>query len=156
MAKNRATGNEIYILPISFSESQDSLPVSLENSLSQPLDLQVKKGGSTLGYLLQVTTQHPGGRGYKDSRHAGLPFPGGLLPRITLKERLLWTTHFSRTLTHSSFIFTATPMSQMKKLSQADHLKVTQEVQAGSETQPAPMLPFRSIDWIIHFLFTIL
>ena len=68
MAKNQATGNEIYILPISFSEFQDSLPVNLENSLSQPLDLQVKKGGSTLGYLLQVTrsTQAAG-----DTRTAG-------------------------------------------------------------------------------------
>lgn len=42
--------------------------MSLETSLSQPLDLQVKKGGSTLGYLLHVmhSTQAAQGAGTAD------------------------------------------------------------------------------------------
>lgn len=46
-------------------------------------------------------------------------------------------THFPENPTYNSEIFTATPMPQMEKRTQAGHLKVTQEAGGGLCSQAA-------------------
>lgn len=103
--------------------------------MSQPLDSQVKEGGSTSGHLLWVTPCARAAERRTAKTQSRLP------QRAPSKNNTDRTFSVGHTLAedsaHSSFILAATPISQMRRLRRAARLEVTQEVGGSSHTQAA-------------------
>lgn len=103
--------------------------------MSQPLNLQVKKGSSTSGHLLWVMPCAQAAERQTTKTQSCLP------QRAPSKNNTYRTFSKGHMLaenpTYSSFILAATPISQTKRLGQAARREVTQEVGGDSHTQAA-------------------
>lgn len=97
--------------------------------MSQPLNLQVKKGGSTSGHLLWVMPCAQAAERQTTETQSCLP------QRAPSKNNTYRTFSEGHMLaenpTYSSFILAATPISQTRGLGQAARREVTQEVGGG-------------------------